>query len=150
MCSTGCNANCSSTCGINGCTGCGGACNSDCTSCTGTCAGYCDNGCTATSMSEVYEALGKDIVLNAIVKASDVNEIESCIVRELSRRNISYSNETATVGSPISSSMKTTIHNNCVKGGYSTDESSVTGLSASQMQRYVTFIKELYKKIVVS
>ena len=100
-------------------------------------------------MSEVYAALGEDIVLNALIRASDVNEIEDCIIRELSRRGISYTDVDAVAGEAISVEIKTAIHNNCVAGGYTTGETGVI-LSAAQMQRYVAFIKELYSKIVVS
>lgn len=132
-----------------GCSGCGDSCSNDCTSCTGDCVGYCDNGCSATNMAEVYAALGKDIVLNAIIKASDVNDIETCIIRELERRGISYTSAMATEDNPASTEMRESIHNNCVAGGYATDEPATTIPSASQMQRYIAYIKELYNKIVV-
>lgn len=150
-CSTGCGdacSGCSGTC-EGTCEGCSGTCESACTNCTGDCVGYCDNGCSATNMAEVYAALGKDIVLDAIIKASDVNEIESCIIRELKRRGINYTSVVATLGNPISAEMQTSIQNNCVAGGYATNEPTTTVPSASQMQRYISYIKELYSKIVV-
>jgi hypothetical protein len=99
-------------------------------------------------MTAVYNALGKDLVLDAIVRASDVNDIETYIVRELKRRSLSYTQVTATVDTPATSAMKDAIHNNCVKAGYSKTEAT-GNLSAAQMQRYIAYIKELYKKIVV-
>lgn len=92
--------------------------------------------------------MGKDIVLNAIARASDVNEIESCIVRELQRRGISYTSATATKDTPQAVSVKTAIHNNCVNAGYNKEEPTGV-LSAAQMQRYIAYIKELYEKIIV-
>lgn len=99
-------------------------------------------------MAEVYAALGKDIVLNAIAKASDVNEIETCIIRELQRRGISYVSSAAAKDTPIAAAMKSAIHSNCVKAGYTGNE-PIGILSADQMQRYIAHIKELYGKIVV-
>jgi hypothetical protein len=99
-------------------------------------------------MAEVYGALGKDLVLDAIARASDVNDIEDCIVRELDRRGISCASAVATADAPAVSAMKDAIHDNCVAAGYANAEA--TGrLSAAQMQRYIAFIKELYGKIVV-
>ena len=99
-------------------------------------------------MAEVYAALGKDIVLDAIARASDVNEIESCIVRELQRRGISYTSATAAKDTPNAASIKTAIHDNCAKAGYTQNEPTGV-LSAAQMQRYIAYIKELYGKIIV-
>ena len=100
-------------------------------------------------MTEIYEALGEDIILNSIVMASDFNDIQEAIIRELTRRGITVvSSETASVGNIVSSSIRQGIHDNCAAAGYQTSETAST-ISAEQLQRYITFIKELYSKIVI-
>lgn len=100
-------------------------------------------------MTEVYDALGKDIVMGAIVKAKDVSQIEECIIRELERRGIATTPTTIAQDGTITAANKNAIHSNCVAAGYTNDETGVSTISAAQLQRYISFIKELYKKIVV-
>ena len=101
-------------------------------------------------MSEIYQNLGANVVLNSFVKASDFNDIQSAIIRELQRRNITVvSNDSASTSSTVKGSMRESIHNNCVAGGYTGTESSST-ITAEQLQRYITFIKGLYSKIVIT
>ena len=95
-------------------------------------------------------ALGKDIVLGAIIKAKDINQIEECIIRELNRRGLTPISETIEKDTVISTTDRDAIHDNCVAAGYTNDESGVSVVSAAQLKRYVDFIKELYSKIVVS
>lgn len=101
-------------------------------------------------MTSVYDALGEDIIMNAIMKAKDVNDIEAYLMRELQRRSISYTTPTSVLkGSIIDKSFKTDIDTLAKKGGYTTNESSSNPNSAALMQRYIAFIKKLYKEIII-
>ncbi len=101
-------------------------------------------------MTSVYTNLGKNIVLDAIVRASDVNEIENSIVRELNRRRLTKDQKTAVAEQPITGEMLDSIHKNCKTGGYTGAAPEKGVLSASQMQTYIKYIQDLYKKIIVS
>lgn len=102
-------------------------------------------------MTEVYEALGKEIILNALMKASDVNDVVKCLEREIERRNISdcYTDDSLAGGNPIVTSVMQTIDKNCRELLGYTDTETFNAYSAAQMQRYIAYIKELYSKIVV-
>lgn len=101
-------------------------------------------------MVDFYTRLGINIVLDAIVRASDVNDVEKAIIRELNRRRMTTNSVTAVADTPITAAILDSIHKNCKTGGY-TGADPVKGLlSASQMQTYISFIKELYRKKIVS
>jgi hypothetical protein len=105
-------------------------------------------------MAEVYNALGEDIIVNSIIRASDVNEILTYIQREMTRRGVSYSsnpygNSQMTAGTKISITPVKSIDWDCRQVGYSTSETFNT-MSAAQMKRYAAFIKDLYGKIIVT
>ena len=147
-CGGACSNNCTSCSG--GCTGCGTACSAECTGCTGDCTASCDNGCTAASMDEVYAAIGKDIVLNVIMRAKDINEVEYYLMRELDRRAIEYTTPTTIrSGVIVDTTHKTDIAALSAAAGYSVDESLTPPNSAAMIQRYIAYIKELYSAVVV-
>lgn len=147
-CADGCFSTCYSTC-QNDCNyDCFTTCSGKCDACTNKCTGHCDNGCTATNMATVYDALGGDIILNAIIYASDVKEIYDCIIRELNRRGLGVTTTTITAGTSMTATPIEDIDTNCRTAGYTTSETFARP-TAAQMQRYVTYIKELYEKIVV-
>ena len=100
-------------------------------------------------MAEVYAALGQDIVLGAIVKASDINDIQSSLVRELARRKMSnVSTQVGTNAYAFKNDIQK-IDTDCRSIDYKNEE-TFDNITTEQLQRYVEFIKTLYSKILVS
>lgn len=155
---TGCGGACSNNCdgcdGCDGCSGCGNACSSNCTACTNTCTGHCDNGCNTTANASAYQLLGSDIITKAIISASDVTEVETFIINELTRRSITPIPLASGVTEGLAGTAKPiqAILDNCKKAGYagSDVEGVGTTISAARLQKYVTYAKALYNIILVS
>lgn len=153
-CNGTCTANCANDCsgGCSGCNGCGGACSTSCTACTGSCTGACDNGCTSTASEAAYTTLGATIVTNALIKATDVTQVESFVINELQRRNLTIVDLAPNVaeGKPAYCQALQNVLANCKTAGYTGTETEGAGttISAARVQKYITYAKSLYSKIL--
>lgn len=151
-CKDGCQGTCQTSCALNcadGCSGkCGTACSNDCTACTGSCKATCDKGCSTTAMIDLYNKLGLNVKLRNIIYATDLYDIEKCIINELERRN-EYPNNAAIIApvafTVILSNIINSILTKCeIKGYKYTHDSNL--ITSSELQSCIDFIKKLYEQ----
>lgn len=144
-CTETCDGSCDNRC--SGCSGCGSACRSNCSACTGACKGSCDNGCETTSMAALYNSLGTNIVINAIIRASDVNDIVDAVNIELSRRSYTGMSDKVNVDDPILLNTRDNLRTDLETMLYDgSDNPAQVFNSADEFQKYINYIKYLYSQ----
>jgi hypothetical protein len=85
--------------------------------------------------------------MNKIVFASDVSNLQSFIINELSRRSYSYTAKDSLNTEDIAYQTAIThVYDNCKKGGYTGSSPSSTYPLTSEVTPMITFMKTLYNK----
>ena len=102
-------------------------------------------------MAALYESLGTNIVVDAIIRASDVNDIIDAVNLELSRRSYTGLSTKVSVDTPILGSVRDNLRADLVKMSYGGDDNPAQPFSsANEFQKYITYIKHLYSQILTS
>lgn len=92
----------------------------------------------------IYNQLGTDIMINAIVYASDVDEVENFILNELSRRGRGGTAMNPSTGQVAYRSVISAIDSNCRSVGYTGSGTIADIPTASDIRRYINYAKQLY------
>lgn len=98
-------------------------------------------------MAEFYNTLGKDIVIDAIIKAKDANDVVTALTRELTRRGLTGTVQSVTAETEIEGSVRDKIRADLGQMDYvGADNPAQTRAEAQEMQKYIAYIKALYEK----